>query len=171
MADRLKLRARDAGDLDMIAAVVQDGLVPIADMTYRPREQRFALMLNRFRWEAASGQAGREPRRAPQALPEAEEDARFADGHAAFERMHSALVFEHVRAVKHRGLKQAARGGVLALLTLRVEGAIVYLSFAGGAAIRLELERLSCFLEDLGEPWPTAWRPDHKDSGTSGGPR
>jgi hypothetical protein len=53
MADALKLRARDGGDLEMIAAILQDALVPLDGMKYLPREQRFALMLNRFRWEGA----------------------------------------------------------------------------------------------------------------------
>ena len=53
MADILKLRGRDADDLEMIAAILQDALVPQAEMKYHPRERRFALMVNRFRWEAA----------------------------------------------------------------------------------------------------------------------
>ena len=80
MADALKLRARDGGDLEMIAAILQDALVPLDSMKYLPQEQRFALMLNRFRWEGAPkervGEAaylpdggrsrrGRNPRRRP----------------------------------------------------------------------------------------------------------
>jgi hypothetical protein len=25
----------------------------------------------------------------------------------------------------------------------------------------LEVDRILCFLDDLGEPWPTRWRPKH----------
>ena len=177
MADALKLRARDAGDLEMIAAILQDALVPLDSMKYLPREQRFALMLNRFRWEGAPkervGNAGSPSgRRAKPAGTKsaAQADARFADQDAtAFERVHAALVFDKVLSVKHRGMGAAAKGGLLALLTLRLEGAVVAISFAGGAEIRLEVERLSCHLEDLGEPWPTVWRPQHSESETSGG--
>jgi hypothetical protein len=35
------------------------------------------------------------------------------------------------------------------------------LIFAGGAAIRLEVDGILCHLEDLGEPWPTRWQPAH----------
>ncbi|HSY85885.1 MAG TPA: DUF2948 family protein, partial [Verrucomicrobiae bacterium] len=87
----------------------------------------------------------------------------------AFERVHAALIFDKVLSVKHRGMGAAAKGGVLALLTLSLDAAIVSISFAGGAEIRLEVERLSCHLEDLGEPWPTVWRPQHSESETSGG--
>ena len=33
--------------------------------------------------------------------------------------------------------------------------------FAGGAKIRLEVERILCHAEDFGDSWPTQWRPDH----------
>jgi Protein of unknown function (DUF2948) len=172
MAEALKLRARDAGDLEMIAAILQDALVPLANMKYLPREQRFALMVNRFRWEGAPkervGNAGSPSGRRPKSG--SGKDARFADQDAtAFERVHAALVFDKVLSVKHRGMEVAAKGGVLALLTLRLDDTVVSISFAGGAEIRLEVERLSCHLEDLGEPWPTVWRPQHSESETSGG--
>ena len=50
---------------------------------------------------------------------------------------------------------------VLALLTVKLDGNFVFISFAGGAEIRLEVDRFTCHLEDLGEPWPTVWRPQH----------
>ena len=37
----------------------------------------------------------------------------------------------------------------------------VVLSFAGGTAIRLEGSEITCRVEDMGEPWPTTWRPQH----------
>jgi hypothetical protein len=162
MADRLKLRARDAADLETIAACVQDALVPLADMRYLPEDRRFALMLNRFRWEAAPAAAPAEP--AP-----VQGDAAFADAQGeGLERVHAALVFDRVRSVKRRGLTEAAKGGMLSLLTLGYEGRQVIISFAGGAAVRLEVDRLSCHLEDLGEAWPTVWRPRHADDEAAG---
>jgi hypothetical protein len=168
MADALKLRARDAEDLETIAAVLQDALVPRAGMKYQPGERRFALMVNRFCWE------GRTAEDAAALAPAGRggADARFADQDAAaFERVRAALVFDRVRSVKHRGLAAAAKAGVLSLLTLRLHRNFVLLSFAGGAEIRLEVDRVSCHLEDLGEPWPTVWRPRHSDSEIPGGPR
>jgi hypothetical protein len=166
MTNRLKLRARDPHDLETIASIVQDALVPLAEMTYLPAEHRFALMLNRFRWEALPRDGAGAP-----APAEDGEDARFSDGVAPFERVHAALVFDRVVAVKRRGLEAAAKGGVLSLLTLSCDGPHVLIAFAGGAAVRLETDQLSCHLEDIGEPWPTAWLPAHADSGTPGGAR
>jgi hypothetical protein len=170
MAEALKLRARDADDLEMIAAILQDALVARAEMKYQPGERRFALMLNRFRWEAVPRKEDGEAPSPQPARGDGDADARFADQDAAaFERVHAALVFDRVRAVKHRGLETAVKGGVLALLNLKLDGNFVFISFAGGAEIRLEVDRFSCHLEDLGEPWPTVWRPQHSESETPGG--
>jgi len=161
MADLLKLRARDAADLETIAACVQDALVPLADMQYLPRDRRFALMLNRFRWESAPV-AGREPTAVAG-------DAAYADAPGGgLERVHAALVFDRVRRVKRRGLAEAAKGGMLSVLTLGIAGREVVISFAGGAAISLEVDQLSCHLEDLGEAWPTVWRPRHAKDEAAG---
>jgi hypothetical protein len=47
------------------------------------------------------------------------------------------------------------------LLTIRPEDGLVNLEFSGGAAIRLEVARILCHARDLGDPWPTPWRPCH----------
>jgi DUF2948 family protein len=168
MPDLLKLRARDARDLETIAACVQDALVALGDIRYLPGERRFALMLNRFRWEAAP--AGPAAPAAPAKLDGAG-DVGFADqGEAEFERIHAVLTFDRVRAVKRKGLEQATTDGVLSLLTLRLEGRYLLIAFAGGGAIRLDVDQLFCHLEDLGESWPTVWRPQHLDDGPGGGP-
>src|SRR5262249_33293455 len=103
MADALKLRARDADDLVMVAALLQDALVALADIKYLGRERRFAMMVNRFRWERTLP-GGAVPR------PSSAKDASFADQAAAgLERIHCALVFDRVRSVKHRGLASGTK--------------------------------------------------------------
>jgi hypothetical protein len=165
MAGPLKLRARDAADLQTIAAIVQDALVARGDMKYLPRERRFALMLNRFRWESAPAANG-----VKRGTPPVDGDAPFRDGAAEFERIHSVLSFERVRAVKRKNLEAAAREGLLSLLTMRLEGRYLLIAFAGGGAIRLDIDQLLCHLEDVGESWPTLWQPRHRQDGPGDGP-
>jgi hypothetical protein len=165
MSEPLKLRGRDARDLEMISACVQDALVPLAEIRYLPRERRFALMLNRFRWEAA-------PEVAPAPSEESEAgDAGFVDqASAVFERSHAVLTFDRVRGVKRRGLEQALRAGMLSLLSLTAQGRYVVIAFAGGGAIRLEVDQIACHLQDIGEPWPTVWQPRHAGQGPDSEP-
>src|SRR3546814_18570308 len=47
----LKLRAEDVEDITVLSACLQDATVRAADMTWQPKQRRFALVLNRFRWE------------------------------------------------------------------------------------------------------------------------
>jgi hypothetical protein len=154
----LKLRAHDAEDLAAISACVQDALVSSCDLSFLPAERRFILLLNRFRWEkavrlrAGAGQGGAED---PTVAPEPER---------AFERVHCALCFEKVLAVKARGIDCRVRNRIFELLAIQPEAEGIILLFAGGAAIRLTVEELHCRLHDVGEGWPTQWIPEHSET-------
>ena len=77
MADKLKLRAFDADDLEVISAAMQDALVAIKDIGWFADEKRLAMVANRFRWEVP------------------------ADAQGAWSRTHRALVFHQVDGVRH----------------------------------------------------------------------
>ena len=57
----LRLRAEDAEDLQVVAALVQDAVMPASEMSFDRGKRRFACLLNRFRWEdkAAAEARGR----------------------------------------------------------------------------------------------------------------
>ena len=139
---RLKLKALDAEDLQVISAALQDSLVAVRDIAWVPDEKRFLLVANRFRWEA---------------LP---------DDNGAWSRCHAILGFAEVGAVRHADMPLSEPDRILGLLAIESEeadggGVIVRLRFADGRMIRLEAPRLLCHIEDVGEPWPTRFRPDH----------
>jgi hypothetical protein len=138
MADGLKLRAEDAEDLAVISAILQDALVTVGEMAYLPEDKRFVLIANRFRWE-----------------PD------IAGERKDFERILTGLRVDGVTRVQRRGFSLRDQDGLLALLAIGIDDGALFFLFAGGASIRLEIERLLCHLEDLGEPWPTKWRPRH----------
>lgn len=161
----LKLRAHDPQDMDVLAALLQDALVPLGDMKFLSEEQRFVMVVNRFRWH---GDPTEDPRpAAPEGLAEGE-DAPFDDeGLPPFERVNSGLCFDKVTKVRYRGLKPGGNDEILSLLTITSNPGSITLIFAGEAAIRLEVEAILCHLEDLGQPWPTRWRPQHDDESAS----
>lgn len=138
MLGKLKLSAVDAEDLAVVSAAIQDALVAVRDCAYFKDEKRFVLLLNRFGWEADPG----------------------VD--AAYFRTHSALVFNEVTAVRHQDIPLGEPDRMLELLAVAQENDhSVTLRFAAGRAIRLEIGRLACHLGDVGEPWPTPWKPAH----------
>jgi hypothetical protein len=165
----LKLGARDAEDLRVIAAVAQDALVPLDDMAYLPDERRFVLALNRFRWDRAAADGGNAAAPEPARV---QADAPFSDKgerRRSYERVLSGLTFENVAAVRTQGIDPRRREEILELLTIHSEPGAVYLLFAGGGTIKLEVSELRCYLQDFGEPWPTGVRPRHP-GGPGGGP-
>ena len=138
MLAKLKLSALDADDLGVVSADVQDALVAVRDCAYFKDEKRFVLLLNRFQWEA---------------------DPSIDSAHS---RTHSALVFNEVTAVRHHNIPLGEPDRMLELLAISLENDhSVALRFAAGRAIRLEIGRLACHLGDVGEPWPTPWKPAH----------
>ncbi|WP_101065689.1 DUF2948 family protein [Roseovarius salinarum] len=130
----LHLGAMDAEDLKVISALVQDAVFPITEISWRAAERRFALLLNRFRWED-EGRA----RHAP-------------------ERVQSVLVVENVLGVASQGVDTGDRDTILSLLSVSFEpgdppGGHVLLTLAGDGAIRLEVEALELALRDVTRPY------------------
>jgi len=135
-ADHTRLSARSVEDLAVIAALLQDAIVPAGDIAFLEGERSFVLALSRFRWEA--GERATE-----------------------HERVHAGLRFDAVRRVTYRGIERGDRGQFLSLLTIAYDNGIVVLHFSGGGRIRLEVDELHAALEDFGEPWPVFAVPKH----------
>ena len=138
----LKLRAADAEDLAVISAILQDALVAVGEMVYLPEEHQFVLVANRFRWEPQQRAARKN-----------------------HERVLSGFCIDGVKSVKRRGFNPREEERILSLLAIRTDSienpTMLLLEFAGGSSIWLEVGRIMCHLDDLGEPWPTRWRPKH----------
>jgi hypothetical protein len=141
--DLLKLIALDREDLEIVSAHLQDSVVKIGEVIWRPAENRVVIALNRFDWEAA-----------------------VADT-PSFQRRRAALRFDRVLSCKCRSLDCSAKEQVLNLLAIEfsetnVPGGVVTLAFSGGGALRLEVECLEVEAVDLGPVWQTACCPEHK---------
>jgi len=155
---RLRLRAADAEDMDVVAALLQDALVPVLDMTYQKRERRFVMVANRFRWRESDTEDGASAQ--PEPL---EGDASFEDSDTppAHERINTGVRFDKVVRVQSKGISDGGRDQILNLLTVVTESKSITLLFSEDAVIRLDVEEINCHLEDVGDPWPTRWRPHH----------
>ncbi len=138
----LRLKAEDEEDLSVISACLQDALVFVGDLAYLPQERSFMMVANRFRWEGGAGAS-----------------------HFGHERTLSAVHFGEVEAVSYRGFRKGDNERILSLLAVRSEAGsphpAILLEFSASAVVRLEVSRIECRVKDLGDPWPTPWRPDH----------
>ncbi|SHE60785.1 Protein of unknown function [Ruegeria intermedia] len=143
----LNLGALDAEDLKVIAALVQDAVFPASEMTWQPTRRRFALLLNRFRWE---DKEAAERRNRP------------------YERVQSVLVFDSVLSVASQGIDRSDKDLILSLLDIAFHPAEdgageVLLTLAGDGAIRLTVEALEATLRDVTRPYraPSGHAPQH----------
>lgn len=138
----LRLVARDADDLTVIASLCQDAVLTGADLTFRRKERRFALLLNRLRREDG--------------------------GDHGVERVRATLIFEDVEAVRSQGLAPGDGDEVLSLLDIGFEPGedgtgTVRLIFAGDGEIEAKVETLEAVLRDVTRPYvaPSGQVPDH----------
>jgi hypothetical protein len=143
----LRLVAQDAEDLKVISTLVQDAVLPVTELTFDAKRRRFALLLNRFRWEDRA---------------EAEAVGR------AYERVRSVLVVEDVLKVQSFGFDRADKDLVLSLLSLDFtageDGAgRLTLTLAGDGAVALDVEALEVRLDDVTRPYraPSGKVPKH----------
>jgi hypothetical protein len=140
----LKLVALDRDDLEVVSTHLQDAVVCVGDVYWRPTEKRLVISLARFDWEASVGMS------------------------REFQRRRTALRFDRVISVKCRNVDCTNKQALLNLLAVEFEeqdapAGVVTLTFSGGAEARLEVECLECELVDLGPVWVTTCCPTHAD--------
>lgn len=144
----LALMARDAEDLQVISALAQDAVFPASEMRWTPANRRFAILLNRFRWE----------------------DAPKAQGRRDFERVQAVLLIEDVMAVRSQGVPKGDADTILSLLALEFRpgedgtGEVV-MTLAGDGVISCSVEALEVILRDVTRPYvaPSRKAPRHPD--------
>ena len=144
-ADRLRLLALDAEDLAVLSAHLQDAVVKTGDMTWLPGQKRFALVLNRFAWEALETGLRRKK---------------------TYQRRRTGLHFDRVATVQSSGIDLAGKENVLSLLAVQflqseIPAGEIHLVFSGGGTIRLSVECLEAQLSDLGPAWSADHAPRH----------
>lgn len=147
--EQLKLVALDHDDLKILSAHLQDAVLRVADMAYLPNEQRFAAVLNRFDWMAAD---------------EGEEISKLR-------RCRCALRFDRVKRAQVQKVNPGHSAEVAELLAVTYDeidppSGFITLVFAGGGAVRLEVECIEGELRDLGAVWQTAIKPKHEEPAT-----
>ena len=137
----LHLKAFEPDDLQVISALVQDAVFPASEMRWDRRGRRFALLINRFRWENKV---------------------------ATPERVQSVLAFEDVAGVASQGIDRNEPDLILSVLSIGFEPAEdgtgrVDLVLAGDGAIALQVEALEVTLRDMTRPYqaPSGKAPGH----------
>src|SRR3981189_2142526 len=116
--DQVKFVALDRDDLEVVSTHLQDALVKVAEVIWRPQERRVVVALSRFDWLSAEG-----------TKPE-------------LRRCRSALRFERVNCCKGRHVNPAGQDAALNRLAVEFSepdppAGVVNLIFSGGGTLRL----------------------------------
>lgn len=136
----LHLTAFDADDLQAISANLQDAVIRRADMAWQPQRRQFAMVANRFAWDA---------------LPEKQ-------------RRRAGLRINYVIRARRTGPAKPAKDTVLSLLAMSFArrnaddpAGTITIEFAGGHRLALDVECLDMQLDDIGPAWSTKHEPQH----------
>jgi hypothetical protein len=136
----LKLIALDSDDIAILSAHLQDAIIKVGDIVWRPGERRFALLARRFDWDGTHEGASR--------------------------RRLTALHFDRVAAVKASQIDRSNPDAPLNLLAItftatELPAGEVTLVFSDGGAMKLSVECIEAQMKDLGPVWATSTTPDH----------
>jgi len=144
----LRLKALDAEDLQVLAALVQDAVFTAGEMQWDRKARRFAILLNRFRWEDAENAQHR---------------------NRSYERVQAVLAVEDAVKVQSQGVDKSDPDMVFSLLSIvftpgedgtgRLE-----LTLAGDGVIGIDVEALEVVLRDVTRPYlaPSGKMPGHE---------
>lgn len=138
----LKLAALDADDLTVISACMQDSVLKTGEIAFSPAEMRLVLPVNRFAWEKSGERL---------TIPE---------------RRRSVLHFDRVLAVGSTGVDRSKPETVLSILAIQFKPSVapagtIEIAFAGGAALKFDVECIEAQLADLGPAWAAKGKPKH----------
>lgn len=143
--EALRLLVADERDLSLLSASLQDAVAKLGDFAWRPAERRFAFVANRFVWECAHDRK-----------------------HGPFARVRTGVHFDDVISVQQQNLRLDVKDAVVELLAIGfVEGedgtGTISFDFAGGGAVKLDVEAINATLSDISDPWRTRSKPEHDD--------
>ena len=141
----LRLQATSSEDLKVLSALLQDSIVPIADILYTPSKKQVIMVLQRFRWELIK-------------------NAKTKGKPIGYQRCLCGLVIDKVEYMRTRQIDINDRSRFLNFLTFYKSGQRLDLQFSASKTIRLSVNSLKITAKDMGESWPTAQCPKHEES-------
>ena len=149
---KLRLLAHDGDDVAVLSALLQDAIIPGADMSFDHKLNEFVIVANRFCWEL-----------------EPSVEIKSSDGKPIYERRLCGIRIARVRSVQHHNWPEVRQYGLFNLLALGLmdmaehakDGSVLQFEFSGGSSLRLNLDDVDIVLADLDVGHPTSLQPAH----------
>ena len=150
---KLRLLAHDGDDVAVLSALLQDAIIPGADMSFDRKLSEFVIVANRFCWEL-----------------EPLSDVKSSHGKPIHERRLCGIRIARVQSVQHHNWPRTRQYRLFNLLALGLmdmaeeirDGAVLQFEFSGGSSLRLNVDDVDILLADLDVGHLTSLQPAHQ---------
>ncbi len=139
-SQKLKLKFLDKDEIKIFSTLCQDGIFSIDEIIYNKSDKVLIATFSRFCWELVEKQIKNK----------------------TFYRVVSGIRICNVNKINYVNKDKIDTSKFINLLSVNNEENEISLNFSLNITIKLLIERLEIYLDDLDMPWPTGKKPMHK---------
>ena len=137
---KLKLKFLDKDEIKIFSTLCQDGIFSIDEIIYNKSDKILIATFSRFCWEFVEKKIKNK----------------------TFYRVVSGLRICHVDDISYINIDKIDSSMFINLLSVDFNENQIILNFSSDLTIKLQVEKIKIFLDDLDMPWPTVKKPMHK---------
>ena len=137
---KLKLKFLDNDEIKIFSSLCQDGIFSINEIIYNKNDKILIATFSRFCWEFI--------------------EKKIKD--KTFYRVVSGIRICNVNKINYTNKDKINSSKFLNLLSVDNHNNEITLNFSSDVTIKLFIEKIEIFLDDLDMPWPTGKRPMHE---------
>ena len=137
---KLKLKFLDEDDLKIFSTLCQDGIFSIDEIIYNKSDKILIATFSRFCWEFL--------------------EKKIKD--KTFYRVVSGIRICNVNKINYSNKDKINSSKFINLLSVENLENEIILNFSSDITIKLLVEKIEIYLDDLDMPWPTGKKPMHK---------
>ena len=137
---KLKLKFLDKNDIKIFSTLCQDGIFSFDEIIYNKRDKLLIATFSRFCWEFV--------------------EKKIKD--KTFFRVVSGIRICNVNNINYINKDKISSSKFINLLSVDNAENKIILNFSSDITIKLLVEKIEIYLDDLDMPWPTGKKPMHK---------
>ena len=137
---KLKLKFLNKDDIKILSTLCQDGIFSIDEIIYNKSDKMLLATFSRFCWEFV--------------------DKKIKD--KTFYRVVSGIRICNVNKITYTNKDKINSSKFINLLSVDNNKNEIILNFSLDVTIKLFIEKIEIYLDDLDMPWPTGKKPMHK---------
>ena len=137
---KLKLKFLDKDEIKIFSTLCQDGIFSIDEIIYNKSDKILIATFSRFCWEFV--------------------EKKIKD--KTFYRVVSGIRICNVNKIKYVNKDKIDTSKFINLLSVNNQENEIILNFSLEITIKLLIEKIEIYLDDLDMPWPTGKKPMHK---------